>query len=139
MCFCFFFSFAIWRGFVKFAACFQSFINFVCQNLFITAMTHNVCLLWILAIVGADFAIEPQYDTLNHFGPTNNSNWAARPMTRVAPFTVSIGPLNVLANQEFMFVSLIPDGELIPPLGKMKWKNSKIGNSSDLYACRGFN
>jgi hypothetical protein len=41
MCFCFFFSFAIWRGFVKFAACFQSFykfcllkvfINFVCQN-----------------------------------------------------------------------------------------------------------
>ena len=34
MCFCFFFSFAIWRGFVKFAACFQSFfINFVCQNI----------------------------------------------------------------------------------------------------------
>ncbi len=90
---------------------------------------HNVCLLWILAIVCADFAIEPQYDTLNHFGPTNNSNWAARPMTRVAPFTVSIGPLNVLANQEFMFVSLIPDGALIPPLGKMKWKNSKIGTS----------
>jgi hypothetical protein len=28
MCFCFFFSFAIWRGFVKVAACFQSFYKF---------------------------------------------------------------------------------------------------------------
>jgi hypothetical protein len=95
-------------------------------------LAFRILLVWFLALVFADFAIEPQYATLNHFGPTNTSNWAARPMTRIGPYVLSIGPLNVLANKEFMFVSLIPDGEPIPPLGKMKWKNSKIGALASL-------
>ena len=57
MCFCFFFSFAIWRGFVKFAACFQSFINFVCQTKLARAAAQLRRLLRLADVAQHDVAV----------------------------------------------------------------------------------
>jgi hypothetical protein len=71
------------------------------------------------------FPVEPWYQNLQHFGPTATDGWNARPMNQTSSFTFTLSNLPVLANQEFMFVSLL--AQPAPPLGILNFKQGKIG------------
>lgn len=79
------------------------------------------------------FLIEPWYENLQHFGPLATDGWNTRPMTIIEDFTYRIENLSYASNQPFMFVQKLPiaEGEYVPPLGILNWKQGKIGMRSN--------